>query len=96
VGSGEQLGDRGRCVWERLRIDQTRIARPDNLDLGGSAAGFDELNCDSIMVDLARGERGGGMLGKGGAPFRLDPGERSQREPGSLMGEAVPVPSHDV
>jgi hypothetical protein len=38
-----------------------------------------------VAVELATGQGRGGMLvDQGGAPFRLYPGERFHREPGSL------------
>ena len=74
VRSCEQLGDGGRGVGETLRIDHGGLWWPDDADHGRHAVRFDQFDCESIMVDLACGEGCGGMLGQGGAPFRLGPG----------------------
>jgi hypothetical protein len=82
VRSCEQLGDGGRGVGETLRIDHGGLWWPDDADHGRHAVRFDQFDRELVVVDLARGEGCGGMLGQGGAPFRLGPGERCDREPG--------------
>jgi hypothetical protein len=69
----EHLRDGGRGVRETLRVNDRRRAWPDDADHGRHAVRFDEFDRELIMVDLTGGEGCGGMLGQGGAPFRLGP-----------------------
>jgi hypothetical protein len=64
----KQLRNRGRRVGETLRIYYRRRTWPDDADHGRHAVRFDQLDRELIMVDLARGQGCGGMLGQRRTP----------------------------
>jgi len=54
-------------------MQNARLARPFDEDDGRGFIGLDELDGDGVVVDLATGQRGDGMIGQGGTPFPSRP-----------------------
>jgi hypothetical protein len=52
----------GRNIRETLRIDNSRLRRPDDAHHGRHRLALDKLNLDLVVVDLAGRQRGDGMI----------------------------------
>jgi hypothetical protein len=58
----KQLCDLRRDIAETFRVNDRRGGRPSDLDNGGKVDRLDKLNLHVVVVDLAAGQWGDGMI----------------------------------